>query len=579
MKMHTSGSIGQRLNEFEDIWCELALCTTRGISLYSEDATSFEYHSYSDLIAYSAAAAEKLRGHGICRMDRVLISARTSSSFIVHWLGLMLLGAIPVPLPPKKTLAGDGVFTHRIRPLLEQHRFFLCHPEETGEILECVGPEQALTLIPLGEDLDGFDGSVGRQLLTGLFRQGGPWGAYQTPDDDAFIQYTSGSTGQPKGTVISVRNLFTNVCAITEALQVRPESDTFVSWLPFYHDMGLVGMLLTCTLSTTSLVLVSPQTFATRPRRFLKLLQDVQATHCVMPNFALEWILRSLERPGQGEARLDSIRWFGVGSEPIGPETLRRFQREMAKHGLAATALSPCYGLAEATLAVSCSSPESPFQISHHLGQEVPCVGRIVRGFDVAIEPTEGEGHAGMIKIRGDSVSRYAYVGNTKIDRLDSDGFYATGDIGFFHGEELVILGRADEMFIINGVNYFPYDIEMLVRELPGIARRRVACFGVRADHLSPSSPYQLVVLYETNQLSRETMLRNEETIRAATLGKVGVQIDSAIPVRNGTIPVTTSGKIQRRKAKALYLAGAFEQNLIPADAEEQPGLGARLGA
>ena len=455
----------------------------------------------------------------------------------------------------------------------------MCHPEETTEILECVEPGQALTLVPLADTLDGLDGSVGRQLLMRFFQRVGPWGAYETLDDDAFIQYTSGSTGQPKGTVISVRNLFTNVSAITEALRVRPAHDTFISWLPFYHDMGLVGMLLTCTLSTTPLVLVSPQTFATRPRRFLKLLQDVQATHCVMPNFALEWILRSLERPGQDPIRLDSIRWFGVGSEPIAPETLRRFQREMARHGLAATALSPSYGLAEATLAVSCSSPDSPFQISEHLGQEVPCVGPLVRGFDVKIEPRDGDGPAGMIEIRGDSVSRYAYVGNAKIDRLDSEGFYATGDIGFFHGDELVILGRADEMFIINGVNYFPYDIEMIVRGLPGVAKRRVACFGVREDHQSSASPSRVVVLYESQQLPRETVLKNEELIRAAVLGKAGVQVETIIAVRNGTIPVTTSGKIQRRKAKTLYVAGAFAQNIISADAEEQQSLSSRLGA
>lgn len=557
--MDMTDKVAKEEQSLEEVWQRIANTSTRGISIYSEETSNFEFYPYADLLAYAAEASVVLKSLGIVRQQKVLITAHSTPSFIITWLGLLLLGATPVPLPPKKTLSGDGAFKLRIQPLLEHHRFFLCGNEDAADIHEArMAGGHSISVIQLEDITDKLELESGRTLLRGLMAHGfQSQGRPLELEDDAFIQYTSGSTGQPKGTVISLRNLLANVRSIAEALHVVPDHDTFLSWLPLYHDMGLVGMLLTCTLNTTSLVLVPPTFFVRRPLALLKLASRVKATHCVMPNFALEWILRSLAAsPHPERFQLNSLKWFGVGSEPISPDTLRRFQEALEPYGLNPTALSPCYGMAEATLAVSSSQPGMHYKLCQHLEQVVPCSGPLVRGFEVKVVPFEGSGHAGIIKIRGESVSRHTYVGAERIDRLDREGFHDTHDIGFLHEGELVILGRSDEMFIVNGMNCFPYDLEMVVRALPGVGQRRVACFGVP----QPSGHCRIVVLYEARDLSETDRRRNAQRIREELLNKTGLHADEILAVQPKAIPVTTSGKIQRKKALALYQAGHFNQ-------------------
>lgn len=530
----------------EDRLRRLAGLTTRGISIYSEQTSDFQFLSYSSLLALGVAAAARLEQAGLRRQERVLLTAHSTADFIITWMGLMLLGATPVPLPPRKTLAGEGAFKHRLQPLLPYHRVFLCEAEEREEILGTPGSER-LELLLMEELAAGL--SLEQDCVTR--------GRLPGEDEDALVQYTSGSTGRPKGTVLTARNLVANVQAIAEVLCLDPERHTFASWLPLYHDMGLVGMLLNCMLNATSLVVVPPPLFARRPLRFLRLVEEFRATHCAMPNFALEWILRTLASGSKEAFRLESLEWVGVGSEPINPETLRRFQRELGRHGLRPTALSPCYGMAEATLAVSASSPFAPFKLTRYRGQEVPCVGPLMQGFEVKLEPVEGYEGAGLIKLRGESVSRYSYVGAEKVARLDAEGFHSTGDIGLLHEGELVILGRTDEMFIVNGANCFPYDMEGVVRALPLAGLRRVACFGAPESE-APSARHRLVVLYEAADLTEEARQRNEELIRQQVLGRTGLRVDEVVALPPRSIPVTTSGKIQRRRALALYQAGHY---------------------
>lgn len=549
----------------EDVWQRLASTSTRGISIQSEETSDFEHSTYSDLMAYATQAALSLEGLGIGWQEKVLITAHTTPSFVITWLGLMLLGATPVPLPPKKTLAGEGAFKQRVQPLMKHHRFFLCTAEDLPDIQQSQEEGRPVSVIRMEDITTGLELEAGRALLQRLREQGFHSRHRQLgPDDDAFIQYTSGSTGQPRGTVISLHNILTQVQGLARAARLVPEEDRLVSWLPLYHDMGLVGMLLNSTLNATSLVMVPALAFVRRPLDFLKLLGRFQASHCAMPNFALEWILRSLATAPRPERfHLETLRWLGVGSEPINPETLRRFQEAMAPQGLRPTALSPCYGMAETTLAVSISPPDTPYKVCRYLDQVVPCAGPLMGDFEVKIEPFEGSGHTGIIKVRGGSVSRCAYVGAERRERLDADGFHDTHDIGFLHEGELVILGRMDEMFIINGANYFPHDLEMAVRALPGVGERRVACIGVP----QPSARPRIVVLYEVKELTGEERQAHEQRILEEILHKVGLRVDEVIAVRPKSIPVTTSGKIQRKKALQLYQAGHFEPLRVPTGA------------
>ena len=532
-----------------EAWRVVADATARGITIDTSGAGDFQCYSYGELVALSAQAATALRRRGVGRRDQVLISAVTSPAFIVTWIALMRMGAVPVPLPPKETLAGENVFRQRIEPLLRHHRFYVCREADAAGLPTSTPGEVVIVRL---EDIEAEMGAA----RTSSAPEPDDW---PDLDDEAFIQYTSGSTGRPKGTVITYKNLFANLRAIRAGLQLDPARETFASWLPLYHDMGLVGKLLNSLFHTASLVLVPPQAFVKDPLGFLQVLGRFRAQHCSMPNFALDWILRAIAAGRRADMRLDAVKWFGVGSEPIHPGTLRRFRDTMAEWGLSPAALSPCYGMAEATLAVSVSRPDAAFSITQHQGVDVPCVGPLLPGFEVRIEPTEGVVGAGRIKVRGESVSRYAYVDAERIMRLDEEGFHDTGDIGLFAGDELVILGRADEMFIVNGANYFPYDIEDVVRSIPELGCRRATCFGLPDPQ--PGVRPRVVIVYEVKGGGPADRERFEDAIRTEVLSRVGLLVDEILAVRLKTVPVTTSGKIQRRRAMELYTTGYFLEN------------------
>lgn len=532
-----------------DAWRVVEDTTTRGISIDTTGAGDLRCYAYSELVARSAQAAAALRRRGVGRRDLVLISAVTSLEFIVTWIALMRMGAVPVPVPPKETLAGQGAFRQRMEPLLRHHRFYVCRGSDAEDLP--ASPPGGIVIVRLEE----LEAEIGAARAPDA-AQPVEWPEL---DDEAFVQYTSGSTGRPKGTVITYRNLFANLRAIGVGLELDPSRDTFASWLPLYHDMGLVGKLLSAMFHAASLVLVPPQAFVKDPLGFLQLMDRCRAQICSMPNFAIEWILRAIAAGRPAEFRLDAVKWIGVGSEPIHAGTLRRFQDEMAGRGLRPTALSPCYGMAEATLAVSMSRPSAALRTTHHEGAEVPCVGSLLPGFEVRIVPMAGMAGAGRILIRGESVSRYARIGAERALRVDEGGFHDTGDIGLFAGDELVVLGRADEMFIVNGANHFPYDIEDVIRGMPELECRRAACFGLAGPE--PGVRPRVVVVFEGKGGGPDGRERAEEAIQREILSRFGLRVDEVLAVKRRTVPVTTSGKIQRRRAMELYTTGYFHDN------------------
>lgn len=538
-----------------DAWRVVESTATRGISIDTTGAGDLRCYAYSELIERSAQAAAALRKRGVGRRDLVLISAVTSPAFIVTWIALMRMGAVPVPVPPKETLAGQGAFRQRMEPLLRHHRFYVCREADAEDLPP--SPPGEIVIVRLEQ----LEAEIGAARAP----DAAPPVEWPELDDEAFVQYTSGSTGRPKGTVITYRNLFANLRAMAAGLELEPSRDTFLSWLPLYHDMGLVGKLLNSMFHTASLVLVPPQAFVKDPLGFLALMDRCRAQICSMPNFAIEWILRAIAAGRPAEVRLDAMKWLGVGSEPIHAGTLRRFQAEMAGRGLRPTALSPCYGMAEATLAVSMSRPSAAHRVTYHEGAEVPCVGSVLPGFEVRIVPMEGEGEgkgmkgAGRILIRGESVSRHARVGDQRVTRVEEGGFHDTGDIGLFAGDELVVLGRADEMFIVNGVNHFPYDIEDVVRGMPELECRRAACFGLPGPE--PGARPRVVIVFEGSGGGPGGRERVEEAIRSEILSRFGLRVDEVLAVKRRLVPVTTSGKIQRRRAMELYTTGYFHDN------------------
>lgn len=531
--------------DFSAVWDALARCRDRGIHIFDDNTRVLVYRSYRDVLDEAGRLAATLAHHGVSRGHRVLLCAATQPNFPSLWLALVWLGATPVPVPPRAALVGQYTFRERLRGIIRFFPFYLCEDDERDEILGIAAETAAPTRIVVFSELY-------RNSVTPLQF---PERVSPTAADLAFVQFTSGSTKAPKGILVTYGNLFANVHDIWSRLRNDPETERFITWLPLYHDMGLVGKFLGCLLTQTELVMMSPQAFAKRPLNFLSMIGEYRTSVCSMPNFALEWILRRLSASADHDYSLGSMKWIGVGAEPVNPATLERFERTLRAHGLREGVLSPCYGLAEATLGVSISPPGEGYDLYAHDGRRYPTVGRLLTGMEVRVSPQAGHTAFGRILIRGESVARQALVGEEVVDLLDQDGYYDTKDIGGFAGSHLVVLGRADEMFIVNGENYFPYDIESVVRTVAGVLRNRVVCFYVASGAHRTG---EIVILYESRPLSLAEEDKLNSEIERQVRGHMGLPAVTVRGVPPKTIPVTPSGKIQRLRARQLYLDGFY---------------------
>ncbi|MFB8277398.1 AMP-binding protein [Nocardia colli] len=525
-----------------DAWHRIANNYDSTITFVDDDTEVFTFH---DLMARAAAHLPALREFGVRRGEPVLITAHVSAEFLCCCLGLMLHGAVPVPVPPREALRASGQFLGRVQPLLDHHRGMICQADERDEIRTVRTDFPTATFDWFAENLD-LD--YGRSVADRLASAGIAGWPLCAMDDDAYVQYTSGSTAAPRGIVISYRNLLSNMAASGRGLGIRP-GDVMASWLPLHHDMGLVCSLFVALFNGISTVHTTPHRFLHDPLGFLRLLTSTGATHSLIPNFAAEWLINARNRPGADLHGIDlrAFRSLTVAAEPVSPETMRRFVAAFTDLGLRPTTACSGYGLAESTCAVTLSAPDTGFKTQVHQGVEVVTGGRVLDGYEIRIDAPPGE-QAGAIMVRGDSVSANAYIDGKKVKVLDEDGFCDTKDIGYLVGDELVILGRQDEMFIMHGANKFPYDIESIVRAESGQERLKVACFGA-ADRV-------IVVLEPRQGAPIEPAVAEE--LRRRISATTGLAVDELITVPRGTIPVTTSGKIKRKVVAEAYRSGAL---------------------
>lgn len=444
----------------------------------------------------------------------MLITAHTNLEFLSCFLGLMLHGAVPVPIPPREALKTTERFMTRLGPLLRHHRVLICTPAEHDEIRAAASTDcQISRFTALAEAGDEQFGRATAQQLADTATADWP---LCTLDDDAYVQYTSGSTAAPRGVVITYRNLLSNMRAMAVGSQFQ-HGDVMGSWLPLHHDMGLVGSLFAALFNSVSAVFTTPHRFLYDPLGFLRLLTSSGATHTFMPNFALEWLINAYHRRGADIEGIDlhKMRRLIIASEPVHAEGMRRFAATFAGVGLAPTALGSGYGLAEATVAVSMSAPNTGFRTETHAAAEVVTGGRVLPGYEVRIDAAPGA-RAGTIKLRGDSVAAKAYVGGKKLDALDEEGFCDTHDLGFLVDDEIVILGRQDEVFIVHGENRFPYDIEFIIRGESEQHRTKVACFGVN----------ERVVVVLESPLDSIIDKAEADRLRCQVVAATGLQLD-----------------------------------------------------
>lgn len=452
---------------------------------------------------------------------RVGVLLPNSPEFLAGFFAAQALGAAAVPLP-WPVVDGD--------------------PQRVRESLEPVLRRAHLTVLITTPQMATVDWGVPVVTAPGVALPAArPTGLTGT----AFIQFTSGSTGDPRGAVISQRAALSSARAMGTALGLGP-GDVGVSWLPFFHDMGLVGVLLTSLLADFPVHILRPGDFLMRPRKWLDLVSSEKATLTVGPNFAWELVTRRVTPDGLD---LSNLRCALNGSEPIHRTTLDGFAKKFAPVGFDPQAMLPVYGLAEATLGVSFARRGDARPDERVEGREVPCVGTMVPGLELCVMSSEGqvlaEGEQGELCVRGPMVMDGYFQHPDATAAALREGWLHTGDLGVVRDGAVYITGREKELVIQQGRKFHPYDIERVVTAMVDATPNGVAAVS-RPDPAQGSEALVVVV-----ELRRQSGAIDPMLIRGELLKTLGVRADVVEFVPAGTLPRTTSGKVKRRALAA----------------------------
>lgn len=527
--------------------------------------------SYPTIAAESARFAGALQELGLQKGDRVALILPKNDDFVLCFLGALRAGLVPVPIYPPVGL-------HRLQLYLDNTRHIVAKSGaralvSTTQIRRMLGTVQAAC--------EPLEHMVAIETLRAASPRFAPVAV--APDDVAFIQFTSGSTSRPKGVALTHANLMANIRAIMHDGLRMTAADTGVSWLPLYHDMGLIGFMLAPLVCRTPIAFLSPLTFLVRPVTWLQAITRYRGTVCYAPNFAYGLCVKRIRDEELAGIDLSSWRVAGCGAEPIRAETLHGFAQTFAKVGFSAHALLPSYGLAESSLAVAFSELGGGVQTlsveaeplwrdavarvvadDHPGATRLVSCGRAFPGHALAIFDREdvnsaqplGEGRVGEIRVSGPSIMR-GYWDDAERTAADlPGGWLATGDMGFVIDGRLYVCGRSKEIIIINGRNYYPHDVEWAVSRVPDVRKGNVVAFGSR-DPADPDRE-RLVVAFECRHevpADAEPLVR---AVRQAVQEALGIGVDDVVPLSPGVLPKTSSGKLQRTKTRESYEAGTL---------------------
>jgi fatty-acyl-CoA synthase len=541
-----------------------------GCNYYSSRGELLAAVPYAALREQALALARRLAGLGLDRGARLALVAETGPDFLRFFFACQYAGLVPVPLPVHIGLGGHQTYVQQLRGMLTSSAAALAMaPAAYLEYLTEAAGGLALTLAGEPGAFDALPES-GQAL------------ARSGPGEIAYLQFTSGSTRFPRGVVITQQAVLNNLAGIIrQGVQLRP-GDRAVSWLPFYHDMGLVGLVLTPVAGQVSVDYLATRDFAMRPRQWLSLLSRTRATISFSPPFGYELCARRL-RPGEAEEfDLRAWRVAGVGAEMVNPDVLERFAAAVAPSGFQPTAFLPCYGMAECSLAVSFSPLDRGVQVDRVSSEQLATVGRAVAveggdpqpgrvtvfvdcgsplpGFEVEVRDEQGqalpERTTGLIHLRGPSVmSGYFRDAEATGEVLSRDGWLATGDVGYRVGETLFVTGRSKDLMIINGRNVWPQDLEALAQDQPGVRPGDCLAFSVPGP-AGEDTVVMVVQSREGDPERRADLVRRLEGLVRSEFG-IDCQVE-LVPLH--TLPRTSSGKLSRAKAR---------ENLI--DARSQP--------
>jgi amino acid adenylation domain-containing protein len=512
--------------------------------------------TYAGLEARARAVAAALR-ESVPPGERALLLFPPGLDFIAAFFGCLYAGVVAVPAyPPRPNDRSQS----RLRAIAwdAEPRAILT----ASTIL--AGAEGSRGFLSLAPELAGL-----RWIPTDTLSDAGLPTDLPEPDPEAvaFLQYTSGSTAAPKGVMVTHANLLHNERMIGAAFE-QDEDSVVVGWLPLYHDMGLIGNVLQPLHAGARCVLMSPVAFLQKPLRWLAAISRYRGTTSGGPNFAYDLCVRRIGPEDRAGLDLSSWRVAFNGAEPVRAGTLERFAEAFAPCGFRPKAFYPCYGLAEATLFVTGGVPgRRPRLQEDPSGRHLVSCGRTRLGQRVVIvNPETGmeqpPGVEGEVWVSGPSVARGYWRRDEETARdfnaflLGPGGgegpFLRTGDLGFLHGGELFVTGRLKDLIILRGRNHYPQDVELAAeRSHPDLRPGNGAAFSVEIE-----GEERLVVVHEVERRRREGLEEVAEAVRRAVAEEHEVQVHEVVLIRAGSLPKTSSGKVQRRLCRELYLRG-----------------------
>ena len=519
--------------------------------------------SYRELAARARRAAVFFRRSGLEPGSRVALMLPTGLDFFVTFFAILYARAVPTPLyPPMRVTEIEDHLKRQSKILNNSEAEILVAAAEAHRAARLL-KFQVPSLKTVATPPEIFATEAEPLQDSGC-----------DPSDPALFQYTSGSTGDPKGVVLTHANLLANIRAMGTALRASA-SDVFVSWLPLYHDMGLIGAWLGSLYYGVPLVILSPLSFLVRPERWLWVIHRYRGTISAAPNFAFELCTRRIEESAIAGLDLSSLRAVANGAEAVSADTIRRFSARFAPYGFRADAMLPVYGLAENAVglafppldrapvvdrvdrrALAESGLAAPARSDDPAAAEFVCCGGPLPGHELRVLDASGEAaerREGRIQFRGPSATAGYFHNDAKNRELFEAGWLNTGDLGYLANGELFVTGRAKDIIIRAGRHIYPTELEEAVGNLPGIRKGCAVAFGSRDPE---SGTERLIVIAETRTTSPAALAALRDAVGEALGRLLDAPPEDIVIVPPHTVPKTSSGKLRRTALRELYESG-----------------------
>jgi 1-acyl-sn-glycerol-3-phosphate acyltransferase len=526
--------------------------------------------SYRDLLGAAQAIAAGLTAQGLQPRQTVALMLPTGRDYLASFFGVMIAGGIPVPIyPPARLTQIEDHLKRHVRILSNAEAVLIitvAQAKPVARLLQAAVPSLAAIVTPH---------ELAATSAAPRYRP--------KCDDIAFLQYTSGSTGDPKGVVLTHANLLANIRALGQAAQVAAD-DVFVSWLPLYHDMGLIGAWFGSLYYGMPLILMSPLAFLARPALWLQMISRHRGTISAAPNFAYELCVRHVGNAALPELDLSAWRLAFNGAEPVSPITLASFATHFSPCGLRYQTITPVYGLAESSVGLALPPlgrgpridmiARDPFAREGKavpvMGSDtdtlsIPSCGRALPGHQIRIvdqaEYELPERRVGRLEFRGPSATSGYYRNPEASAKLFRDGWLDSGDYAYMVEGEVFITGRIKDLIKRGGRNLYPYDLEQAIGNLPGI---RKGCVAVFASDDPATGSERLVIMAETRERDEPAREALRRTLNRTAIDIIGLPADNVVLVPPHSVLKTSSGKIRRISCKQAYESGKVATRATP---------------